>query len=265
MAKDNIFPLYLTAPAQSAVGATAWNGSTSNVLYAPTGNVAFTVGDAVEIGTVLSIRKTNATAVNLTVNANASNIVILSNEHDTVTLIWDGNDWQIYSLSDIPASLSATSLSLAGNLSVAGTSTLNIMGVTGASTFNTIGVTGASTFGSTPHEVGATATFNGGVSFVPLTATQASSRTTGVTLNTKAGSITSFTSNSGAANAAITFTVTNAQVTASSVVLLTIADTTTVPTYARVSTTAAGSFNISYAYSAVDVNTSTKFNFLVMN
>jgi hypothetical protein len=254
MAKDNIFPLYLTAPAQSAVGATAWNGSTSNVLYAPTGNVAFTVGDAVEIGTVLSIRKTNATAVNLTVNANASNIVILSNEHDTVTLIWDGNDWQIYSLSDIPASLSATSLSLAGNLSVAGTSTLNIMGVTGASTF-----------GSTPHEVGATATFNGGVSFVPLTATQASSRTTGVTLNTKAGSITSFTSNSGAANAAITFTVTNAQVTASSVVLLTIADTTTVPTYARVSTTAAGSFNISYAYSAVDVNTSTKFNFLVMN
>lgn len=254
MAKDNIFPLYLTAPAQSAVGATAWNGNTSNVTYAPTSNVTFTVGDAVEIGTVLSVRKTNATTNTLTVSANANNIATLNNENDNVTLIWDGNDWQVYSLSDIPASISATSLSLTGTLSVPG-----------ASMLNTIGVTGASTFGSTPHEVGATATFNGGVSFVPLTATQTSSRTNPVTLNTKAGSITSFTSTSGLANDVQTFVVNNTQVTANSVVLLTISDTTTVPTYARVLDVAAGSFKISYAYSTAGITTSTKFNFLVMN
>lgn len=224
MAKDNIFPLYLTAPVQNETATTAsWNGSTSNVTYAPSGNATFTVGDAVEIGTVLSIRKTNATNT-LTVNANENTISTLSNEHDTVVLIWDGNDWFIYSLSDIPSSISTTSLSLTGNLTVSGAANLGV-----------------------------------------ATATQASSRTTAVSVNATAGIITTNANDSGAANAPLTFTVNNNRLTASSVVLLTISETTTVPTYARVSSTASGSFAITYAYSAANVTTSTKFNFIVTN
>lgn len=224
MAKDNIFPLYLTAPVQNETATTAsWNGSTSNVTYAPTGNATFTVGDAVETGTVLSIRKTNSTS-NLSISANAETICTISNENDTVVLIWDGNDWQIYSLSDIPLSLSASSLALTGNLTVNGATNLGV-----------------------------------------ATITQGTSRTTPVTINSTAGVITTNATASGAANTVLTFTVNNNRVTANSVVLLTIAETTTVPTYARVSTTAAGSFNISYAYSVLDIATSTKFNFIVTN
>jgi hypothetical protein len=228
MPKTNIFPLYLTGAVQAATATASWNG-TSSAVTCDTASAAFsfTVGDATILGATLYIRKTNA-GNDLTIIANGGTIVTLSNQNDTAQLIWNGDDWVLIALSDIPASLAVTSLTAAGNLAVTGTASF---------------ATGNFVLG-----VGAT--------------TQATSRTTAVTHNFKAGVITTNSATSG--TGAIAFTVNNTFATASSVVLLTPSGANTSPATYRVSANGSGSFAITYTMAA-DVATATAFNYLIVN
>ena len=234
MPKTNIFPLYLTGAVQPATTGTSWNG-TSSVVTCDTSSAAFTfaVGDATILGSTLYIRKTNA-GNNLTITANAGTIATLTNQNDTAQLIWNGDDWVLIALSDLPASALFSSVTTTGNTTVGGN----------------LAVTGIASFTTGNFVLGATAV------------TQTTGRTTGVTINAKAGVITTVSSSSG--TSPIAFTVTNNFVTANSVVLLSVSGTNAGPSIYRVSAVAAGSFNITYT-KASDVTTATQFNFLVIN
>lgn len=236
-----------------SVSTPTWNGISSVVTCDTSSNsVTLTVNDAEILGTLLYIRKT-ASGNSLIISANGNtSFATLANENDTVQLIWNGTDWVIIALSDLPASISATSLTTSGNVSVGGNiSATGTLAVTGAATFaNALNVTGTASFITGNFVLGATAV------------AQASSRTAGVTINAKAGVITTVSSSSGTTPNA--FTVTNNFVTANSVVLLSVSGANAGPSVYRVSAVAAGSFNITYTM-ASDVTTATQFNFLVIN
>lgn len=228
MPKTNIFPLYLTGAVQPATTTASWNGISSAVTCdTASGAFIFTVGDATLLGAVLYVRKTNA-GNDLTISANGGTIATLTNQNDTAQLIWNGDDWVLIALSDIPASLAVTSLTAAGNLTVTGTASF------------------------------ATGNFVLGISAT----TQATNRTNAVTHNFKAGVITTHGASSG--TGAITFTVNNTFATANSVVLLTPSGANTGPATYRVSSNASGSFAITYTMAA-DTATSTAFNYLIVN
>jgi len=218
----------LTGAVQNATAAASWNG-TSSAVTCDTSSAAFTfaVGDATILGSTLYIRKTNA-ANDLTITANATTIATLTNQNDTAQLIWNGDDWVLIALSDIPASVAVTSLTAAGNLTVSGTASI--------ATGNFI--------------LGASAT------------TQLTSRTTSVTSNGKSGVITTHGASSGTGTH--TFTVNSTFATANSVVLLTPSGANASPATYRVSSNASGSFAITYAMAA-DTATSTAFNYLIVN
>lgn len=91
--------------------------------------------------------------------------------------------------------------------------------------------------------------------------TQAISRTTGVTLNTLSGQITLFTA-AGAATWA-TFTVTNSQVAANDVVLVSVKSGTNLYLTA-ITAVAAGSFNISFATTGGTSSDAPVFTFTVI-
>lgn len=98
------------------------------------------------------------------------------------------------------------------------------------------------------------------------TVTQATNRSTGVTVNTVSGQITTNTTSLAGA-AAATFTVTNSQVAANDIVLLSITGgTVSGNTDAFVSATAAGSFAITVANqtAATPETGAITINFLVM-
>lgn len=242
----------MTGAVQPVAATASWNG-TSSAVTCDTSSAAFTftVGDATILGSTLYIRKTNA-GNDLAITANGSNIATLTNQNDTAQLIWNGDDWVLIALSDLPASISATALSASGNVSVGGNiSATGTLAVTGAATFaNALNVTGTASFITGSFVLGATAV------------TQTTGRTASVSINAKAGVITTHNASSG--TAAITFTVNNTSAAANSVVLLTPSGANVSPTNYRVSSNASGSFAITYNMAA-DVTTATQFNFLVIN
>lgn len=93
------------------------------------------------------------------------------------------------------------------------------------------------------------------------TVTQATSRTTGVTLNKGAGAITLFAA-AGSATLA-TFTVTNSAVAANDVVVISSKSGTNVY-IALVTAVAAGSFNVSFYTTGGTASDSPVFNFVVV-
>lgn len=234
MPKTNIFPLYLTGAVQSATAAASWNGISSAVTCdTVTAAFTFTVGDATILGSTLYIRKTNA-GNDLTINANGSTIATLTNQNDTAQLIWNGDDWVLIALSDLPSSSLFGSVVTTGNTTVSGNLT----------------VAGTASFSTGNFVLGVSA------------ATQATNRTTGVTHNFKAGVITTNGASSG--TSPITFTVNNTFAMANSVVLLSPSGANAGPATYRVSSNAAGSFAITYTM-ASDTATPTAFNYLVVN
>jgi hypothetical protein len=240
MPKTNIFPLYLTGAVQAATTTASWNG-TSSVVTCNTdlGAFSFTVGDATILGATLYIRKTNV-GNDLTITANGGTIATLSNQNDTAQLIWNGDDWVLIALSDIPAALAVTSLNASGNLTVSGT----------ASVGTNLLVTGTASFATGNFVLGVTAV------------AQQTGRTAAVTINSKAGIITTNSAASG--TAAIAFTVNNSFATLNSVVLLTPSGVNASPSTYRVSSMGSGSFQITYTMAA-DTATATAFNYLIVN
>lgn len=93
------------------------------------------------------------------------------------------------------------------------------------------------------HLTQANAVVNGKVTGDGGAVTQTTNRSTGVTLNTICGAITTDTT-SLAAGAEATFTVTNSKVAATDVVSVCVKSGTVATTIAYVSAVAAGSFNI---------------------
>lgn len=103
---------------------------------------------------------------------------------------------------------------------------------------------------------------------VTATVTQATNRTTGVTLNTVSGQVTTSTASLAAETAAV-FTVTNSQCAADDVVVLSITGGTNGGnTEATVNAVAAGSFNIQVANNNAAAGTAEtgaiQINFLIM-
>ena len=236
----------MTGAVQNATTGISWNG-TSSAVTCDTASAAFTfaVGDATILGSTLYIRKTNA-GNDLTITANGGTIATLTNQNDTAQLIWNGDDWVLIALSDLPASALFSSVTTTGNTTVGG-----LLAVTGAATFaNALNVTGTASFTTGNFVLGISA------------ATQTTSRTTGLTHNFKAGVITTHGASSG--TGAITFTVNNTFATANSVVLLTPSGANTGPATYRVSSNASGSFAITYTMAA-DTATPTAFNYLIVN
>lgn len=224
----------MTGAVQNASTETSWNG-TSSAVTCDTASAAFTfaVGDATILGSTLYIRKTNA-GNDLTITANGGTIATLSNQNDTAQLIWNGDDWVLIALSDLPASALFSSVTTTGNATVTGN----------------LAVTGTASFTTGNFVLGISAT------------TQATNRTNAVTHNFKAGVITTHGASSG--TGAITFTVNNTFAKANSVVLLTPSGANIGPSTYRVSSNAAGSFAITYTMAA-DTATPTAFNYLIVN
>jgi hypothetical protein len=95
------------------------------------------------------------------------------------------------------------------------------------------------------------------------TVTQGTNRTTGVSVTSKAGIITTDATSSGTANTLITFTVTNAFVNTGSVVMLTAGTNGTSVDKLFVTSIASGSFAVNYAYDTANVATALGINFLI--
>ena len=224
----------MTGAVQNTNVTASWNG-TSSAVTCDTSNAAFAfaVGDATILGSTLYIRKTNA-GNDLTITANGGTIATLTNQNDTAQLIWNGDDWVLIALSDLPASALFSAVTTTGNTTVGGN----------------LAVTGTASFTTGNFVLGATAV------------TQTTGRTASVSINAKAGIITTHGASSG--TAAITFTVNNTFATANSVVLLTPSGANTGPATYRVSSNASGSFAITYTMAA-DTATSTAFNYLIVN
>ena len=141
-----------------------------------------------------------------------------------------------------------------GNISACtSTSMVMVTPVIGAATGTSLAVTGAITSSGTAG-VGY-ATGAGG------TVTQATSRTTGVTLNKIAGAITLFSA-AGSATAA-TFTVTNSTVAATDLIILNQKSGTDLYDL-MVTAVAAGSFNISFRTTGGTTTETPVFNFAVI-
>lgn len=116
----------------------------------------------------------------------------------------------------------------------------------------------------TPGAIVATKAFDGiGVGYYSGAAiTQATSRTTGVTINSYAGAITLFTA-AGAATAA-SFTVTNANVRATDTIVLSVKSSTTNLYEVFVTAVGAGSFQITFFTTGGTTSDAPVINFAVV-
>lgn len=294
----HILPFLLEGAVQeidSAGSTESWNQLTSFVNIANTVVCAFTVGSPIQKvpGALLSIIKENSDGadVNITLTDELDDefeTVVLGQMDNSVLFMWNGEKWQILAQSiEGAATFSGGTVSGATQFTSA-TATIFDSGIDSDGDvennfeghIHTEG-TAASDFGGGGITVtGGNLTVSNGVNLqvkntdVQLQActidvqdggavTQTTARSQGVTLDTYSGKITTDTT-SLAADSRVSFTVTNSNVTAESVVVICFASAPTISVRPFVSAVSAGSFQVTYFNDTASATTEAyEFNFIV--
>ena len=237
--KKNLFPLFLDGATQalSAAEAATWNGKTSFVSLDNNGIGTFTLGEVaegnepIEPGTVVSVYRSASGTTNIEVlpKAGESALLGLNGATESAVFMWDASAWKIVSNATASGTVSTSNLALTGTLSVAGV-----------------------------------ATFDDPAHFDSGSATELTSRATGVTVNEPAGIVTTDDASLVSGTEA-TLTVTNSAVTATDMVMVTPLTNCEELSYFHVDNISAGSFDIEYAQgTGSDSTKAYAFQFLVV-
>jgi hypothetical protein len=178
---------------------------------------------------------TNTNSVDVVDTENSNTVVSLNNTNESATLMWNAEAWKLIANESASGAVTGTNGTFSGTLSVTGATTLN-----------------------------GTVTIDKPISFDSGTASEATSRATGVTINEPAGIATTNAASLNSDTEAV-LTVTNSYVAAGDIVMVTPLTNGEELSYFHVENVAAGSFDIAYAQGTGSASTNAYgFQFLVV-
>ncbi len=260
----HVFPLVLDGDAQTVTGSgDSWNGLTSYVKCTASADYTFTLSKAssekLAAGTLITFVKTDATSNAITIDPSQdfdsdTPSVVLNTDGESCTFIWAGNEtasgvaqWRLFSENQLSSSATFTGGSVADATTFANAVTITSGG---------LDLNG----GDIDVADGTLHIEDGGA------VTQATSRATGVTLNTHSGAITTDDA-SLADDAVATFAVACDEVGANDVVIVNHASGGSAGDIEYgVTAVGAGSFSITYKNVSGTASTDAYvFNFVVIH
>jgi len=115
-----LFPLRLDGATQTVSAAATWNKLTSYVDVDTDGAYAFTLVDAVDPGTILTVYRSATGSSEVDVDYNSVTLHTLDAATESCMLMWTGSSWETLSNSSASGSISTTNLTMTGNLVVQG-------------------------------------------------------------------------------------------------------------------------------------------------